>query len=60
MPAKRLEVFRLRWIEGMSRKEIADAMNISIVTVDIHIRKVLEHLREKIQTNRLLGIFLLL
>lgn len=59
MPEKRLEVFKLRWLEGMSRKEIADQMGISIVTVDIHIRKALEFLKERVSTNKLLLILLL-
>jgi RNA polymerase sigma-70 factor (ECF subfamily) len=45
MPAKRLEVYKLRWLEGLTRKEIAQRMGIGISTVDIHIRKTLEYLR---------------
>ncbi|MCC8144272.1 MAG: sigma-70 family RNA polymerase sigma factor, partial [Tannerellaceae bacterium] len=59
MPQRRLEVFKLRWLEGKSRKEIAEQLNISIVTVDIHIRKALEYLKEKAEKNKLLAILLL-
>ena len=59
LPPKQLEVFKLRWIEGLSRKEIAERMEISVVTVDIHIRKVLEHLRGKMRTNNLMNLFFL-
>ena len=45
MPDRRKEVYQLKWIKGLSRKEIAAEMGISTVTVDIHIRKVLEYLK---------------
>jgi RNA polymerase sigma-70 factor (ECF subfamily) len=45
IPKRRQEVYRLRWIEGLSRKEIAQRMGITVTTVDIHLRKVLEYLR---------------
>jgi RNA polymerase sigma-70 factor (ECF subfamily) len=45
MPERRQEVYRLRWIEGLSRKEIAQCMGITVTTVDIHLQKALEYLR---------------
>lgn len=48
MPERRLEVYQLRWMEGLSRKEIAQKMGITVTTVDIHIQKVLEYLRKKV------------
>lgn len=48
MPPKRMEVYQLRWIEGLSRKDIAQRMGITVVTVDIHIRKALEYLRSRV------------
>jgi len=59
MPEKRLQVFKLRWIDDKSRKEIAEQLGISIVTVDIHIRKALGFLKEKVKANSLLAILLL-
>ncbi|GHU13866.1 hypothetical protein FACS189441_2230 [Betaproteobacteria bacterium] len=51
MPEKRLEVYRLRWIEGLSRKEIASQMGITVTTVDIHLKKACDYLKETIQAN---------
>lgn len=48
MPNKQLDVYKMRWIEGLSRKEIADRMGITITTVDIHLRKGLVFLRKNI------------
>jgi RNA polymerase sigma-70 factor (ECF subfamily) len=45
MPARRLEVYRMRWIGGLSRQEIAERMGITVTTVDIHLRKALDYLR---------------
>lgn len=60
MPPKRLEVFRLRWLDGKSRKEISELLGISIVTVDIHLRKALDFLKDKVKSNNLLIILLML
>ena len=49
MPPKRKEVYELRWINGLSRKEIAEKMEISIVTVDIHLRKAVDYLKSVIK-----------
>lgn len=59
MPEKRKEVFRLRWIEGLSRKDIAKQMNISVVTVDIHIKKAVDFLREKAKSSKLMNLLFL-
>ena len=48
MPERRLEVYRLRWVEGLSRKEIAKRMGITVTTVDIHLQKGLEYLKAAI------------
>ncbi|MGE4587718.1 MAG: RNA polymerase sigma factor [Mangrovibacterium sp.] len=39
MPPKRREIFILQKIEGLSRKEISEKLNISVVTVDSHLLK---------------------
>jgi DNA-directed RNA polymerase specialized sigma24 family protein len=35
----------MRWVENLSRKEIAQRMGITVTTVDIHLKKALEYLR---------------
>ena len=49
MPPKRKEVYELRWVKGLSRKEIAEKMEISIVTVDIHLRKAVDYLKSVVK-----------
>lgn len=39
MPPKRKEIFTLQKIEGLSRKEISEKLNLSIVTIDSHLMK---------------------
>ena len=51
MPPKRKEVYELRWIKGLTRKEIAQEMEISIVTVDIHLRKAIDYLKSVAKKN---------
>ena len=45
MPDKRKAVYRLRWIKGLSRKEIASELGISVITVDVHLRKAIDYLK---------------
>jgi RNA polymerase sigma-70 factor (ECF subfamily) len=45
MPKRRFEVFRLKWVEGLTRKEIAQRMGITITTVDIQLKKAVDYLR---------------
>lgn len=49
LPPKRKEIFLLRRIEGLSRKEIAEKLGISVVTVDSHILKANKHLKEELK-----------
>lgn len=39
LPPKRREIFYLRKIEGLSRKEVAEKLNISVITVDSQLFK---------------------
>ena len=47
LPERQREVYRLRWEEGLSRKDIASRMGITVTTVDLHLRKVVDNLRDK-------------
>ena len=39
MPPRRREIFTLQKIEGLTRKEISEKLNLSITTVDSHLMK---------------------
>ncbi len=60
LPDKCREVFILSYVNGLKSKEIADAMDISVRTVEAHIYKALRLLREKLKylTMSLLALFL--
>lgn len=49
LPEKCREVFILSYINGLKNKEIAEAMNVSVRTVDAHVYKALHFLREKLK-----------
>lgn len=59
MPPKRKEVFLLQKIEGHTRKEISDKLNISIVTIDSHLMKANKQLIEGLKKFSLLSVILL-
>lgn len=48
MPAQRREVFRLSRLKGFSNKEIADALHLSVRTVEHHISFALSDIRKAI------------
>ena len=49
MPEKRLRIFRLRWEEGLSIREIAETLNVSLSTVNIQLKKAMDFLRSNAQ-----------
>ncbi len=49
MPPKRREIFILQKVDGLSRKEIAGKLNISVITVDSHLMKANAHFKEKLK-----------
>ena len=57
LPDKCREVFMLSYINGLKSREIADAMNISVRTVEAHIYKALRFLRARLKYLSLLIIF---
>lgn len=48
LPDKCREVFKLSYLHGLRNRDIAEAMDISVRTVDAHIYKALRLLREKL------------
>ena len=49
LPDKCREAFKLSYIHGLRNRDIADAMGVSVRTVDAHIYKALRILREKLR-----------
>ncbi len=60
LPPKRKEIFLLRKIEGLSRKEIAEELNISISTVDNQLMKANIYLKDELKKYSLLLLILFL
>lgn len=48
LPARRREAFQLSRFDGLGYGEIADIMGLSVKTVDNHIWKALQHLKERL------------
>ena len=49
MPQKRLQIFKLRWEQGLSIKEIAEHLHISLSTVNIQLKKAMDFLKSNAQ-----------
>ena len=62
LPPKRLEVFKLRYYEGLDNPKIAERLGISINTVKVHLAKARLYLKNQILTEQELywSIFLLM
>lgn len=54
MPPKRREIFILQKVDGLSRKEIAEKLGISVITVDSHLMKANAELKENLKKYSLL------
>jgi len=59
LPPKRLEVFKLRYYEGLDNNSIAEQLGISINTVKVHLAKSRLYLKEKITQEQELDWLLL-
>lgn len=55
MPSRRQEIFRMQKMDGKSRKEISEALNISLVTIDSHLAKANQDLREGLRKFNILA-----
>lgn len=51
MPPKRLQIFKLRWEEGLSIKEIAENLHLSLSTVNIQLKKAMDFLKSNAQLS---------
>jgi RNA polymerase sigma-70 factor, ECF subfamily len=62
LPPKRKEIFRLSREQGLRYKEIADALGISVKTVEAQMGLALKYLREDLKdfSNYLMTLFLIL
>ncbi|WP_423128244.1 RNA polymerase sigma factor [Gaoshiqia sp. Z1-71] len=60
MPPKRKEIFCLQKKEGLSRKEISQRLNVSLVTIDSHLMKANKQFTEGLKKYGLLAIVLFL
>ena len=60
LPPRRKEIFLLRRMEGLSRKEIAKKLNISVITVDNQLLKANKILKEELKKYSLLLMVLLI
>lgn len=49
LPAKRREIFLYAFVDGLSRKDIADRLGISIKTVEDHLWKAMKFIRRSIK-----------
>ncbi|MGD9557439.1 MAG: RNA polymerase sigma-70 factor [Mangrovibacterium sp.] len=57
LPPRQKEIFKLSRIEGLSHKEIAEKLSITVKTVEYHIRLAITDIKEKL---RILGFISLL
>lgn len=48
LPDKRRQAFVMSYVHGMKNKEIADVMEVSVRTVDVHVYKALCYLRDRL------------
>ncbi len=60
LPPKRKEIFLLRKIEGLSRKEVAEKLDISVITVDNQLMKANIYLKAQLKKYSLLLLVLFL
>lgn len=52
LPEQCRKAFLLRWRDGLKHREIAERMDLSIKTVEMHLTRALRTLRERLQDHR--------
>ena len=60
LPDKRREIFRMRFFENMSNKEIGERLGLTVSTVENHMYAALKQLRRKLSKEQLLLLLALL
>ena len=60
LPDKRREIFRMRFFENMSNKEIGERLGLTVSTVENHMYSALKQLRRKLSKEQLLLLLALL
>ncbi len=60
VPSRRKEIFLLRKMEGLTRNEIAERLDISIITVDNQLMKANIYLKDQLKKYSLLLLVLFL
>lgn len=60
LPAKRREVFILKRERGLTHKQIAEKLGISVFTIDRHMNEALRTLREKLSADTMTLILVML
>ena len=56
MPPKRQQIFRMQKIEGKSRKEISEELNISLATIDSHLAKANTELKDGLKKFNIIAL----
>ncbi len=56
MPPRRQEIFRMQKLEGKSRAEISEALNISLVTIDTHLSKANKEIKDGLKKFNILAL----
>lgn len=59
LPDKRRQIFKMSYLHGMSNKEIAQIMDISVRTVEAQLYKALKYLRHRLENLVLLLLMLI-
>jgi len=60
MPPRRREIFIMQKIDGLSRKEIGEKLNISVVTVDTHLMKANQQFMDELKKFSILMLLFML
>ncbi len=58
LPDKRRQIFRMSYLHGMSNKDIAQVMDISVRTVEAQLYKALRFLRHRLERLVLLLVLM--